>query len=195
MKTDSMNPQQNVTSGELFGHQSRLLFAPDPAKLDKKYARGGFTFIWDVAAGHGTVLSEALQAYAPVTVSVSPTNLTFHPAPAVENVAGKPNEAEEAFIQSSDGSRTAFRVVRAQELHRFPVFISSLSNLPPFTISLSKVRLQTPPADLFAVPNGFTKYDSAEAMMTELVMRQHNLRRDRSTPSTSEPIYDSHQRR
>ena len=194
MKTDSLDPQQKVTSGELFGHQSTLLFAPDPGKTDKKFARGGFSFVWDVATNRGVVLSEALQAYAPVTMNVAPTNLTSQPAPSSGN-AGQPGEAEEAFIQSSDGSRTGFRVVRSPELHRFPVFISSLSNLPPFTISFSKVRFQTPPADLFAIPNGFTKYESAEAMMTELVMRQHNLRRDRSTPSTPEPVYDSHQRR
>ena len=196
MKSESLIPQLNGTSGDLLGRAGKLLFAPDPGKLDKKYSRGGFSFIWDVATGHGTVLSEALQAYAPVSVSVSPTNLITRPAGAASaGAAGQAGEAEEAIVESSDGSRATFQILRSNDLKRFPTYINCVSNVPPFTLSFSKIRLAPPPADLFAPPNGFTKYESAEAMITELVMRQHNLRRGRSGGATSEPIYDYRQRR
>ena len=198
MKSDSLEPQQNGTSGELLCRGAKLLFAPDPGKQNKKYSRGGFSFIWDVATGHGTVLSEALQAYAPVSVNASSTNLITHPAGAASEAAGgHAGEVEEDIVELTDGSRAVFRVVRAADLKRFPVHLSSVSNMPPFTLSFSKIRLVSPPTDLFVPPNGFTKYESAEAMMTELVMRQHNLRRGRSGGSsgTSEPVYDYRQRR
>ncbi len=198
MKSDSLDPQQNGTSGELLCRGAKLLFAPDPGKQNKKYSRGGFSFIWDVATGHGTVLSEALQAYAPVSVNASSTNLITHPAGAASEAAGgHAGEVEEDIVELTDGSRAVFRVVRAADLKRFPVHLSSVSNMPPFTLSFSKIRLVSPPTDLFVPPNGFTKYESAEAMMTELVMRQHNLRRGRSGGSsgTSEPVYDYRQRR
>jgi len=197
MTSNSLEPQQDGTSGELLGRAGKLLFAPGPGKLNKKYSRGGFSFIWDVATGHGTVLSEALQAYAPVSVSVSPTNLILHPARAASpNLSGQAGEAEEAIVDLANGSRATFQLVRAADLKGFPLHISSVSNTPPFTLTFSKIRLTSPPPELFVPPNGFTKYESPEAMMTELIMRQHNLKRGRSgSPSSSEPIYDYRQRR
>ena len=197
MTSNSLEPQQDGTSGELLGRAGKLLFAPGPGKLNKKYSRGGFSFIWDVATGHGTVLSEALQAYAPVSVSVSPTNLIIHPARAASpNLSGQAGEAEEAIVDLANGSRATFQLVRAADLKGFPLHISSVSNTPPFTLTFSKIRLTSPPPELFVPPNGFTKYESPEAMMTELIMRQHNLKRGRSgSPSSSEPIYDYRQRR
>jgi hypothetical protein len=197
MTSNSLEPQPDGTSGELLGRAGKLLFAPGPGKLNKKYSRGGFSFIWDVATGHGTVLSEALQAYAPVSVSISPTNLIIHPAGAASpNLSGLAGEAEEAIVDLANGSRATFRLVRAADLKGFPLHLSSVSNIPPFTLSFSKIRLASPPAELFVPPNGFTKYESPEAMMTELLMRQHNLKRGGSgSTSTSEPIYDYRQRR
>ena len=197
MTSNSLEPQQNATSGELLGRGGKLLFAPGPGKLNKKYSRGGFSFIWDVPAGHGTVLSEALQAYAPVSVSASPTNLISHPAGgASPSLNGQAGEEGEAIVDLANGSRATFRLVRAADLKGFPLHLSSVSNIPPFTLSFSKIRLASPPAELFVPPNGFTKYESPEAMMTELLMRQHNLKRVRSgSGSTSEPIYDYRQRR
>lgn len=196
MKSESLDPQQNGTSGALLGRAGKLLFAPDPGKVDKKYSQGGFSFIWDVATGHGTVLSEALQAYAPVTASVSPTNLITHPAGTASGSAvGQAGGAEEAIVESADGSHTIFQIMRSSDLKGFPVYINCVSNVPPFTLVFSKIRLESPPADLFVTPNGFTKYESAEAMITELVMRQHNLRRQRSGGTPGEPIYDYRQSR
>ena len=189
MTSDSPEPQQNGTSGELLGRAGKLLFAPGPGKLNKKYSRGGFGFIWDIATAHGTVLSEALQAYAPVSVSVSPTNLIMNPAGAAS-----PNlKEEEAIVDLANGSRAAFRLVRAADLKGFPLHISSVSNIPPFTLSFSKIRLTSPPAELFVPPNGFTKYESAEAMMTELVVRQHNLKG--AGPGRGDAAYELRDRR
>jgi hypothetical protein len=192
--TDSASPLRTGVSGELLSRAGKLLFAPEPGKKDRKYSRGGFIFIWDVATGRGSVLSEALQGYAPVSMSVTPAHLVTSAGGATaEKVDGHPCETEEALVEMTDGARATFRVLRATDLKRFPVRITSVSNSAPVTLSFSKIRLEPPTAELFAPPNDFTKYDSAEAMVAELVMRQHNLKRQPN--STTEPSYDYRQRR
>jgi hypothetical protein len=60
-----------------------------------------------------------------------------------------------------------------------PVRIKCSVNGTPHTLTLSKIRLESPPDDLFLPPSDFTKYASAETMMNELVARQQNLKRKR----------------
>jgi hypothetical protein len=56
-------------------------------------------------------------------------------------------------------------------------------------VGFSRIRLETPPNDLFLPPSDFTKYASAEAMMHELVARQQNLKRKRGwQPPPSDAI-------
>ena len=194
LSTGSASPLQTGVSGELLSRAGTLLFAPEPGKTDRKYSRGGFIFIWDVATGRGFVLSEALQGYAPVTMSTTPTNLiTSAGGGSSEKVAGHACEAEEALVQMSDGSHATFRVLRAADLTRVPVRISSVSNAAPFALSFTKIRIEAPAADLFAPPKDFTRYESPEVMMAELLMRHQNLKRVRT--SEAEPSYDYRQRR
>jgi hypothetical protein len=168
-----------VVSGELLGRGNKLLFVPESAGSAGKYARaGGDTFIWDVTEGSGYVLNEALQGYAPTTSNVRHTNIvtrsiTDHSG--AENIAGHRCEQQEAIVESSDGSVAAFRVWRAAELKGFPVRINSTTNTSLSSISLSRIRLQRPANALFQPPDGFTKYGSVEAMMSELTARQQNV--------------------
>jgi hypothetical protein len=178
-KSEMLTERQDPLTGQLFGRGSKLLFAPEPGQAADKHARiGGFSFIWDTANHSGYVLCEALQAYAPVSFAVFVTNVTVQGPPSSPiSFGGHPCQTAEATVQMSDGTSTAYTLLRANDLAGFPLQVTSGTNAIPLTLSLSKVRLQVPPAELFAPPDGFTKYSSAEALVDELAARQHNLRR------------------
>jgi hypothetical protein len=190
---DSLPASSKQISGELLGRDGKLLFAPDPAQA-KKQSGGSFIFLWDVAAGHGYVLSEALQAFAPLSTSVFPTNvMTDTDSTALEKLEGHPSQEVRKVVQMSDGSSAVFRVWRALDLKQFPLRVVSATNTNSLDLHFSKVRLEAPSAALFSLPKAFTQYASAEALMTELIIRQHNLRHAPVEPS--EPLYQSRERR
>jgi hypothetical protein len=177
-------------SGELFVRGGKLLFAAEPSKNNPG---GAFAYVADLVNGQGFVWSEALQGYAPVRLSSIPSSLSIHLNDGLTKLDGHPCQVEEAFVKTSDGSTASFKAFRALDLNRVPLFITSISNTPAIQLSLSKIRPTAPPADVFAPPTDFTKYDSAETMVTELILRQHNLRR-RSTGGTDQPAYDRNRR-
>jgi hypothetical protein len=173
-----------LAAGELLGRGGKLLFAPGAGKSTAKRARAeDFAFIWDVAANRGYMLNDPLQGYAPISYGRLFTNLATSAAlnkAATDNVAGHPCQQVEVTVAADDGSASVFRVWQAPDLKGLPVRISGASDGTPVTLTLSKVRLEAVPNDLFQPPNGFTKYDSAEGLMNELFSRQHNLKQ-RST--------------
>jgi hypothetical protein len=180
-------PAGQSIAGELKGKAGKL--ALTPARGQVKSPRGDIGFIWDVTAGRGYVLSEALQGYAPVALSFTPTNVTSLAAStATEMIDGHACHQEQVAVAMSDGSSVGFRVWRAPDLKRFPIRILNATNSTPFTLNFSNIRLAAPPDDEFVPPNGFTRYSSAEAMMTELIVRQHNLRRE-PVLTAPEPAY------
>jgi hypothetical protein len=71
-------------------------------------------------------------------------------------------------------------------LKGLPLRITRVSTGPPLTLTLSKIRLETLPDELFLPPDGFVKYDSADALMNELASRQQTLKR-RPTYQPEEP--------
>ena len=170
-----------MAAGELLVRGSQLLFAPDPSGAPKKQARvRDSAFIWNVNGNRGYVLNDPLQAYAPMSSSRQYTTLTVGAAlndPARERIAGHPCQATEVTVTASDGATTFFQVWRARDLNALPLRIACPSNGLPVTLTLSKVRLEPVPEALFLPPNGFTKYDSVETLMTELALRGMNLGR------------------
>lgn len=174
-------------SGELLGRGSHLLFAPNyEDKSQKRLRAAGLSFLWDTATGGGFVLSEALQAYAPVSYGSHPTNFVTIPGRLPpQRIDGYSCSSEQATVLSSDGSVAVFDVWRAMDASGLPVRISaSPGSLPP-VLSLSQLRLPAPAPELFQVPEGFTKYASAEAMLSELTVRQANLKRKEQEPIES----------
>jgi hypothetical protein len=155
-----------------------LLLAPDIEKTERERSRtGGISYLWDVEHGTGYLLSEALQAYAPWSVNDRVTNLTWQTESSTqENLAGHPCRAQQAIVSTIKGATSSFQVWRATDLQDFPVRINTDTNLSPLTLKLSAIDLRPPPAELFQLPAGFTRYASVEAMMTELTLRQHNLK-------------------
>jgi len=165
-----------LAAGELLGQGGKLLFAPGVSRTSTKRSRAeDFAFIWDVAVNRGCVVNDPLQGYAPVSYGRLFTNLAASvglKAAATENVAGHPCQRVEVTVAANDGSASVFQVWRATDLKGLPVRIAGASDGTLVTLTLSKARLEPLPADLFQPPNGFTKYDSTEAMINELVSRQ-----------------------
>jgi hypothetical protein len=63
------NPDARLT-GKLFGNGKMLAFAADPsAETHSDSPEEIFTYLWDPASHQGHILNDALQAYAPVTVT------------------------------------------------------------------------------------------------------------------------------
>jgi hypothetical protein len=181
-----------LAAGELMGRGSKLLFAPAPGKASKKQARPeDSAFIWNVTENRGWVLNDPLQGYAPVSSSRQFTNVTTSAASngaAPEKIGGQTCQPAQVTVTAADGTATVFQVWRAADLRALPLRITCPSTGAPLTLTLTKVRLETVPNDLFVPPNGFTKYESSEAMMAELFLRKHNLTRKPSyQPDYTEP--------
>ena len=190
LETRASSNRPVIVSGELLGRGSKLFFAPTGSTpASKHHPDGGMSFIWDVNEGSGYMLSEALQGYAPILSGARATNVVIgtaaeHSAP--EKLGGHPCEQKQAIVASSDGSETVFHLWRAEDLRGFAVRINSATNSVFLSLNLSTVRLEIPSAELFLPPDGFTKYDSAEALMNELMARQESWRRS-ATDTTGGP--------
>ena len=146
----------------------------------KQPPAAGAAFVWDVAGNSGYMLNDPLQAYAPIAANRQFTNITVSAAPsnsAPERVAGHPCQPTDVTVAASDGSATVCRAWRATDLKGFPMRITCASNGTLLTLSLSNVRLEALPGDLFRPPNDFTKYNSAQALMNELEARQQDIKR------------------
>jgi hypothetical protein len=179
---ESGSPANGVelAAGELLGRGGNLLFATGRSKAAGKGARAEeFAFIWEVAGNRGYLLNDPLQGYAPVSYGRLFTNLATSVTPniaATENVAGHPCQQTQVTIAANDGSVSVFRVWRATDLKGLAVRVAGVSDGTPLTLTLSKIKLEAVPNDLFQPPAGFTGYASAEAMINEMVMRQGNLK-------------------
>jgi hypothetical protein len=188
VQAEGFDDRERNFSGQLFGRGSKLAFAPETEQLAPKSQHVGiFSFLWDVTEQHGYVISEALQAYAPTSSSLRVTNVSITPLNAApEKINGHPCESVRATVYKTDGSASSFAVLRATDLNGFPVRITSETNSPPLSLTFSKIRLEAPSADIFAPPDGFSKYASPEAMVDELAARQRSLRR--KSHDTLEPF-------
>jgi len=165
-------------SGQFLGQGSKLLFAAEPDKAKGKHpAPSGLIFVWDVAQNSGFVMSDTLQGYAPISSSLGFSNRVVGASrSAPQKIDGHPCSPEQVTVSMNDGSASAFEVWRAADLNGFPVRIDFLNRAAPLTVILSQIRLGPPPGELFAPPQDFTKYPSAEAMMTEIAIREQHLK-------------------
>jgi hypothetical protein len=143
-------------------------------------------FIWNETAHAGFVLSDPLQAYAPSTGAVQPTNVQFNLSGAVQEEAnGHPCRVVEATVQSSDGSTARFKVWQAEDAKNFPVRISTPPGPGEMVLDFSALRIELPPAPVFGPPDGFTRYDTPVALMNELIVRQGVLAKQ-NPPTTAQ---------
>ena len=182
LETRSSSDKQTIASGQLLGRGSKLIFAMEPPSGERKRA-GGYSYIWDVATQSGFLLSEPMQGYAPMVSAVQHTNVVFQPAPGrsgTETIEGYRCEHTVATVTSSDGATTAFQVWRTADSRSFPVRITPVDR-PGMTLSLSKIRMEAPPSPLFLPPDDFTRFESPDAMVSELLVRQAVSKKKKSS--------------
>jgi hypothetical protein len=169
----------HILGGDVLGREGSLIYQPVNAVKGKRArSEGGMFFIWNEAAHTGFVLSDPLQAYAPAASKLQPTHVTLNTSGAVEEQAnGHPCRRLEAVVESSDGSTERFTVWQAEDARHFPVRIQTASGPGQITLNFSDVRLELPPTQIFAPPEGFVKYNTPVALMNELIVRQTDMAR------------------
>jgi hypothetical protein len=186
METGPASAAGKPLVGEFFGRGSKLFFSPDPSSFDHR--TGGFGFLWDVAEGRGFLLCDAMQGYAPISSRFHATSLVARPtSQGSRKIAGRECEPKDVSVSATDAPTEVLHVWEAASLKNFPVRLSGVEGRP-FDVTLSKVRLSAPAADMFQPPEGFARFESAEGMLAEMVMRQEKLKRkpteELSTPDT-----------
>lgn len=185
VQTDAILERDRLLSGQLLCRGSRLFFAPDSKGKGRS---GGFSFLWDTSSNSGYVLSEALQGYAPVTGGPRAANIiTTGLQQSPEDISGHLCSASQVKVQLETGASAAFEVMRAPDLGNIALRVRAATNEVPLIITLSKVQPKPPEAEIFSVPDGFTRYATPQAMADEIVAREHNLRRKTPELSPLEP--------
>ena len=166
-----------MVTGSFTGAGSKLAFQPELPKSSRKNTQARMSFVWDTAQSSGYALNDALQGYALFSGTVRFTNVVVSKQNSTpERIGGHECEEENAIVFGSDGSTNLLQVWQATDLHGFPLRISGMTNSTTGILTFSKVQFG-PPAEFLMPQEGFTKYDSLDAMVTELMARQHNLRR------------------
>jgi len=185
---ESGSPARTEAAGELMGQDGHLLFMPAAGGAAARRAPAADSaFIWNVPAQSGFLLNGPMQAYAPIPAGSRPGSLATRAAAdsaAAERIDGHLCECVHAVVAADDGTTSPFRLWRAPDLNGLPLRIIAPAAAAPLTLTLSNARLEPLPRELFLPPKGFTKYDSAEALARELMIRRHNLKRP--TPYTSD---------
>jgi hypothetical protein len=156
--------------GELSGRDGSLFFIADEQRSKRGFS-GGLSALWDGPTQTAYLLNEPLQAYAPIRNSGTngPTQIVL----AGEEDIGT-EHCRKTILTRTYGSDpvpvlVVWRGLAEQEL---PIKIQTTNTPSAVTITLSRIRMQAPAVDLFALPNGFKKYDSTDAMIGELMRRR-----------------------
>jgi hypothetical protein len=167
---------QSVT-GSFTGAGSKIAFQPTLAKSSRKNTQAQMSFVWNAAQGGGYAINDALQGYAPFSGNVRFTNLISSKLNSTpERISGYDCEEENVTVLGADGSINQLRVWRAAGLRGFPVRISAGTSTNAALLTFSKIEFGQP-AQFLMSQEGFTRYDSPEAMVSELIARQHNFSR------------------
>jgi hypothetical protein len=163
--------------GDLTSAGSKLAFQPELTEAARKNTQGKMVFVWDTAQGSGYALNDALQGYAPYSGNARFTNVVATKQNlSSEKIGGRECQEEAAMAVANDGSTNLLQVWRAADLRGFPVRISSASIATAGVLTITRIQFGRP-AEFLMSQEGFTKYESPDSMVTELVARQHNFSR------------------
>jgi hypothetical protein len=164
-------------SGNLMQQDGVLLYVPTGGEGQQRTGwEGSFRFLWDVSHNRGYVLSEVLQAYAPISGTnqyhAVPSQTASSETPRTETINGQSCQVHEVSITSSSGEAFGFRTWHSTELDGQLVQVSSLVGPNPFTLRLSDIKQDAMAPELFSPPEDFVRYKTGEAMVREIVHRQ-----------------------
>jgi hypothetical protein len=166
-----------AVSGDLTSAGSKLAFQPELPPASRRNTQGTMVFVWDTAQNSGYALNDALQGYAPYSGNVQFTNVVANKQNlSSERISGHECQQEAAMALATDGSTNLLQVWRAADLRGFPVRISSASLATAGVLTIARIQFGRP-AEFLISQEGFTKYESPDAMVSELVARQHNFSR------------------
>ena len=168
---------EHPISGQILVRGGKIRLEAVFATKNKKSAVAGeFGLIWDEESNLGYVFSEALQGYAPLNNAVRYTNILAQVVTSpIDRMEGHPVDEANVTVMTSNGQTLVFQLVRVKDMGGLPMQTKSLNSLQAFTLTLSKIRLEKLPDDLFLPPEGFTKYESEAAMLTEFGIRQQGV--------------------
>jgi hypothetical protein len=163
--------------GAFSGQDGSLLFIPEGQGKRHGFPggrSGGMSFLWNSQSNAAFVLNEPLQGYAPVGPAASSprTVVSERKLLGAEPVNGLPGQKWLVTCSAGNTSSNVFTVWCAPAWNNLPVKIQPAAGSPALTLVLSEVRFRPLSRSLFVVPDGFTPYASAEAMMAELMQRQ-----------------------
>ena len=189
--SSSSNDTRTV-SGELLCREGRLIFQPaNHEKTKRNHVSNKMTFLWDATKQQGYVVNEALQGYAPISPAVEVSRLDLDAKNAVpENVNGRACHRVTAQMGLLDGSAAKFTVWQTDDAKQVPVRVQSVNSPKSLNLSFSGIHLENPPAELFLLPDGYTKYASAGALMSELLIRQVSAGKKADTQLPSDMFPD-----
>jgi hypothetical protein len=159
--------------GELSGRNGSLFFVEDTGR-GKRTGVGGLSALWDAPTQTAYLLDEPLQGYAPIR-GVSTNGPLEVTVAGQENVGAEP--CRKTILQRVVGAEMVpvLIVWSGTAQQDLPLKIQMTNSPGAVTLTLSRIRFQAPPADLFALPNGFKRYESTDAMISELVKRRTDL--------------------
>jgi len=167
-------------SGELWGRDGKLLFIPTLSGKRHKYTgTAGTTFLWDNGTGSGYAINDLLQGFAPLPRPANYTNGTLERRITVlgaENVGNQPCQKIRVTTIFDENNTNSLLAWRASSLNGFPLQIQTGLESNANLVKFSKVRFETPPADVFSLPEGLTRYETVDAMLYELARREGEVR-------------------
>ena len=160
-------------AGQLFGRDGNLFFTADEPR-GKRGISTGLSALWDGATQTAYLLNDPLQGYAPIRNTS--TNGPLEIVAAGEEDIG--NEHCRKIIMNRRVANDLVPVLvvwRGVAQQDFPLKVQMTNTPGAVTLTFTRVRFEAPPADTFALPNGFKKYESTDAMLSELVRRRTDL--------------------
>jgi hypothetical protein len=177
--------------GQLFGRDGSLFFIAD--QPDKANVASGLSALWDGPTQTAYLLNEPLQGYAPIRNAATNGSVEIVAA-GEENLGAEPCRKFVLNRRVANEVVPVLVVWRGTAHQDFPLKIQTTNSPGAATLTLTKVQFQAPPAETFALPNGFKRYESTDAMTAELINRRTDLlsgraakRRDRfGNPSLGE---------
>jgi hypothetical protein len=185
------NHTQKLT-GQLKVSGTKLSVSLGPSKRGrrKKMPPGmDVCCVWDVAHNEGFALNEPLQGYAlltaPVGVAPEPVEMKTM-ARGEEQINGQACKKLSLTRKAHDGTSATITIWQPHAWAGMPTRIEFHDAAADFVVNLTHVQFKVQPRELFAIPDGFTRYESTAQMADELFLRQNAMRsgtmRDRRPP-------------
>jgi hypothetical protein len=87
----------------------------------------------------------------------------------------------------NNGIQARLTLWQADDARHFPVRIEAAYGATHMEVNFSDIHLEYPSQDLFRPPDGFAAYDSAMALMNELMVRDASLIKQATSGEPDEP--------